>query len=65
MMNNDIDIIKLEPMDLFPCWAYIKEEWELIVSNTIIIVDGTRYMNKEPEQQRSEDLDKFINDILL
>ena len=61
---TDINIEKLEPMDLFPRWIYNQEEWDIIVSETIVIKDGTRYMMKDPLDIKEEEIDAFASSLL-
>ena len=59
MKDNNI-----EPMDLLPAWAYIQSEWNDIVNQTVCIIDGIRYKNKEPEQIQLEEMEDFANAFL-
>jgi len=54
----------IEQMDLLPRWAYIDSEWNTIVEQTVCIIDGIRYKNKEPEQIRLEEIDAFASMLL-
>ena len=64
-MNECVDTKYIEPMDLLPLWAYTNSEWDDIVNQTVCIIDGTRYMKKEPEQLRLEDIEAFADSILI
>ena len=65
MINECIDIKDLEPVDELPRWCYIKSEYDELISKTIRIVDGVRYVEKEPEQLRNEAIDVFVDSIML
>ena len=58
-------IDSLEPVEELPRWCYIQSEWDELISSTVIIVDGIRYVNKEPEQIELEKTEDFLNGFLL
>ena len=64
MSDQNIDINNLEPMDLFPRWIYNQEEWDIILSETITIEDGTRYRLRDPLDIKSNEIDAFASSLL-
>ena len=62
-MNEYIDK-NIEPMVLLPRWAYIDSEWSDIENQTVCIINGTRYMNKKPEQIHVEEVEDFTSSFL-
>ena len=65
MINECINIDKLEPMDLLPRWCYINSEWNDIVNQTVRIIDNIRYIEKNPEQQLIDELEDFADEFLI
>lgn len=47
--KTEIDISKLEAIEVFPRWAYTDEEWTIIESETVYKQNGIRYKYPEPE----------------
>ncbi len=64
-MNEYTNMKYLEPMELLPSWAYIESEWDDIENQTVCIIDGIRYVKKEPKQRRIEEIEEFANELLL
>ncbi len=64
-MNEYVDIKSIEPMDLFPLWAYTNSEWDDIVNQTVCIINGIRYIKKEPEQKRLEEIEEFAISLMI
>ncbi len=64
-MTNELDIKGLEPVVELPYWCYLPCEWNKIVVDTVKIINGIRYVKKEPEQKRDEEIAEFLNGLLL